>query len=101
MKNATLMIEGFQFDEAGKLLPAQPGQRHWDGLRWITIAKVELTVEMFDDHVELVSATLEGESITERDLMNVLRFRGQSANGAMLQRAYNDIYFDNKAVAYC
>ena len=95
------MIDGLQFDENGKMLSAKPGQRHWDGWRWITIARVDVIVDMIDDHVELTSASLDGELITERELINVMNFRAQGATSKMLDRALAEIYFGNKAVAYC
>lgn len=102
MKNGTLLIEGFQLDENGKILAAETGQRHWQGMRWLTIARVDVAVDVdCDGRIELVAAFLDGEEITGRELMQVLHFREPGATGAQIDRALAEIYWDGKTVAHC
>jgi hypothetical protein len=102
MKKGTLLIEGFGLDENGKILAAEPGQRNWQGMRWLTIARVEVEVDVdCEGYVMLVTAFLDGEEITGRELMHVLNFREPGATGAQIDRALAEIYWDGKAVAHC
>ena len=102
MKNGMLLIEGFGLDENGRPLAAAPDQRQCQGMRWLTIACVHVTVDVnYDGEITLVAAFLDGDPITGRELMQVLNFRAPGATSEQIDRALAEIYWDGKTVAHC
>lgn len=102
MKNGMLLIEGFGLDDNGRPLAAAPEQRQWQGMRWLTIARIDVAVDLdYEGRARLVTATLDGEEITEREIMNILEFRAPGANYAWVDSALEKIYWDGANVVPC